>query len=373
MRRRIFWQLLPLDGLAGQLSGTGICITLDSWSTKQPLNLNDTDIWPEMTHTPEPHVGATDMIFCLARTEMAKIIRTAFVSKTLSGSGAEPENYQMKDKHLKQLEDEMESKYLRYCDFVNPVHQLTMAMARSGINGGRLRVRLPRAKDVGSLSEADRKELWDIANRIIDYHISVNSNLLVSRFWWHIKAFFQSDALVLVLNELRRDPGRYKDENTWTKIEQTYGNYTDLAGQKRSLHIAIGRLTIKAWDATQAWRQQNNLSIEPEPAFITAIRTRPSRKESTNPSNDPTPESAAQWQYNPFNPGDASEDLTFSYPTPNMSSGIGSAAMSANPFIGEGQVFNDFNFNEMVDPGTGTTDWLFWDQYARDPNAFNLS
>ena len=26
MRRRVFWQLLPLDGLAAQLSGTGICI-----------------------------------------------------------------------------------------------------------------------------------------------------------------------------------------------------------------------------------------------------------------------------------------------------------------------------------------------------------
>ena len=36
IRRRLFWQLLPLDGYAGQVSGTGISIAPNSWDTKQP-------------------------------------------------------------------------------------------------------------------------------------------------------------------------------------------------------------------------------------------------------------------------------------------------------------------------------------------------
>ncbi|KAK5674691.1 hypothetical protein LTS10_012692 [Elasticomyces elasticus] len=72
MRRRLFWQLLPLDGIAAQVSGTGIALPYDSWDTKQPLNLNDEDIFPGMTETPAERIGATDMLFCLLRTEMGK-------------------------------------------------------------------------------------------------------------------------------------------------------------------------------------------------------------------------------------------------------------------------------------------------------------
>jgi len=393
MRRRIFWQLLPLDGLAGQLSGTGICITLDSWTTEPPLNLNDTDIWPDMTQTPEPHTGATDMIFCLARTEMAKIVRTAFSEKGVNedtakaitvGEGDES-TFQLKDRHLTSLEDAMESKYLRYCDFANPVHMLTMAMARSGINGGRLRIRLPRAKSATDLPEADRKDIWEIANKVLDYHISANSNPHLSRFYWHIKAFFQSEALAWILNELRKDPARYTDENVWAKIETTYSNHMDLAEQKRSLHMAVGRLTLKAWDATQAFRQHNNLPPMPVPAYITNIRSRPHRKDSSIPgasSSNPTPHSLnqktpSQYQYNPFNPGESPDDL----PGPTNVPGMYNAGASGVPTTGASYSFSDlqgnaplvnnfdFEFNQMVDPNTGSIDWTFWDQLMREPSA----
>jgi hypothetical protein len=390
MRRRIFWQLLPLDGLAGQLSGTGICITLDSWSTKQPLNLNDTDIWPEMTETPEPRTGATDMIFCLARTEMAKIVRHAFSNKDIVRPDTDDPMYsqslRLKEDHLSALEDEMERKYLRYCDFADPLHQLTMAMARAGVAGGRLRIRLPRARmkvDV-DMPEEERKQIWALANKILDYHISANTNQVLSRYWWHLKAFFQPDALVWVLNEIRRDPGRYNDESTWDKIETTYGNHPDLAGQKRSLHTAVGRLTIKAWDSMQTWRQQNNQPCPAEPAFITTIRLRPSRRESTFPSNDPTPESAAGWTYNPFNPGDGTDDFTMPHLDSNSSfkSNIGTVGSGpqglgvVGPLVGfgagQGQIFNEFDFSQYMNADTGGVDWLFWDQMSRDPNAFAM-
>jgi hypothetical protein len=44
MRRRLFYQLLPLDGIASQMSGTGIAIMLDNCDTQQPLNINDDQI-----------------------------------------------------------------------------------------------------------------------------------------------------------------------------------------------------------------------------------------------------------------------------------------------------------------------------------------
>lgn len=72
MRRRIFWQLLPLDGLSGQICGTGIAMDPKTWDARQPSNINDTDIWPGMEEAPKEREGATDMIFCLARSEIGK-------------------------------------------------------------------------------------------------------------------------------------------------------------------------------------------------------------------------------------------------------------------------------------------------------------
>lgn len=390
----MFWQILPLDGLAGQLSGTGICITRDSWTTKPMLNLDDTDIWPEMTTNPEERTGATDMIFCLARTEMAKIIRSTLPSQSPGGVTSNSDDLEIRDRHLLKLEDEVERKYLRYCEFVNPLHQVTMAMARAGINGGRLRVRLNRAKTKGTeISDAERKDIWTIANKIIDYHISANTNGQLQRFWWHIKAFFQSEALAWILNELRRDPERYKDEDSWRKIEATYAHHHDLAEQKRSLHLAVGRLTLKAWDATQAYLQQTSQPLMEEKPFLERIRARSNRKETSShggSSSGPTPETM---QYNPFNPGDASDDLVYGsgggqanagfnfYPL-NMSSGLkgsggesyGSTPSAGPGFPGQGLLNPvigsfDFDFNQMVDPNTGSIDWMFWDQLAQEPNA----
>lgn len=387
----MFWQVLPLDGLAGQLSGTGICITRDSWTTKPMLNLNDSDIWPEMTETPEEQTGATDMIFCLARTEMARIIKTTLPSLLSKDDGPPVDDMEIRDRHLLKLEDEVERKYLRYCDFVNPLHQCTMAMARAGINGGRLRIRLTRAKTKGNeLSDAERRDIWNIANKIIDYHISANTNAQLQRFWWHIKAFFQSEALAYILNELRRDPARYKDEDSWRKIETTYAHHHDLAEQKRSLHLAVGRLTLKAWDATQAYLQSTNQPLMEEKPFLERVRARSNRKETSSlggSSSGPTPETA---QYNPFNPGDASDDLmphnsigqtnvNFNYHPMNTGGVGGSESYGSTPSAGPnvpGQgLLNpamgsfDFDFNQMVDPNTGSIDWMFWDTLVQEPSA----
>ena len=77
MRRRLFYQLLPLDGGASQMSGTGISMMPDAWDTQQPLNLDDNQIWPGMTEFPEERKGATELIFCLSRSWVGKVFATA--------------------------------------------------------------------------------------------------------------------------------------------------------------------------------------------------------------------------------------------------------------------------------------------------------
>ena len=77
MRRRLFYQLLPLDSIASRMSGTSVGIVPGTWDTLPPLNINDDQIWRGMTDTPEEQKGATEMIFCLARSCVGKYFAKA--------------------------------------------------------------------------------------------------------------------------------------------------------------------------------------------------------------------------------------------------------------------------------------------------------
>ena len=352
MRRRVFWQLLPLDGLAGQLCGTGICITPDSWNTKQPMNIEDTDFWPGMTTTPEPRTGATDMMFCLARTEIAKFVQKVnplHSNKPPFENWAkfwEREDIAEKEQQLDELESEMEMKYIRFCDPSNPIHNLAMAMLRAALNSGRLRIRLPRAKADKELPEEQRAKVWTLANKILDSHIAAHNNRVLDKFNWHLQAFFQYDPLIWILNEIRRNPLAYTEDVVWLKIQTIYSNHPTLKDKQRTLQMAVGRLVLKTWDACHVALQKAGKTVPPDPEYITILRSFIQRRTSTTTNLNTPPKS----EYNPFNPGEVSEDL----PLPQFS-------------VPEQASF-DFDWNQMMN--FNTQDWMFWDQLVRDPASF---
>ncbi|USW52692.1 hypothetical protein Slin15195_G060110 [Septoria linicola] len=354
MRRRVFWQLLPLDGMSGQLSGTGIAITADSWDTKQPLNINDEDIWPGMDRPPVERHGATDMIFCLARTEIGK-----FHQKVKPQLGLWAKFWEAKDlpaihNALSEVERTMEEKYIRYCDFGIPIHCLAMAMARGALQSGRLRVKLGSAKNNGATPD-ERREIYTLASKILDLDLAVHENAALNRFDWHMKSFFQWDPLIWMLNEVIREDTILDRDEVWAKTAHIYKCHPELiAGKKsdlshpelnpghRSIDIALGRLTVKSWDAMK----QFSPGIL-EPSFITELREVVTRKDASRHS------SIARTPGVPVNvagvPSQPEIPLS-NYINVNIPWGFASYG-----------ALNDVNDD---------LDWRFWDQMIQEPAAF---
>ncbi|KAG7110669.1 Transcription factor vrtR1 like protein [Verticillium longisporum] len=113
MRRRLFFQILPLDGASSRMAGVAVSIP-DDWDTRQPLNIDDEQIWPTMTEAPVAREGATEMIFCLARSSLGTFIakpgKSVDASKHLDDRAREWA--------IKEAEKEVEERYIRYCDFM---------------------------------------------------------------------------------------------------------------------------------------------------------------------------------------------------------------------------------------------------------------
>lgn len=272
IRRRLFWQLLPLDGIAGQLSGTGIAIKPDDWDTKQPMNIEDEDIWPGMETPPVERKGATGMMFCLARTEIGKFhqkVRPTLGNWAQLWEAAEtPAILQA----LEDLETKMEESYIRYCDISIPSHCLTLTMARGVLHAARLRVALPRAKLPGTTPE-ERNRLCEKAIKALNADAAVATNPNLNRFRWHFKSFFMWDPLIWLLNEVQREDTIVDLEAVWEKTEQCYTTHPELLDWKRPFDVALARIIVRSWDATHG-------SEEVDMPLIATLRAAFSRREA---------------------------------------------------------------------------------------------
>ncbi|KAK1772800.1 fungal-specific transcription factor domain-containing protein [Phialemonium atrogriseum] len=343
MRRRLFYQLLPLDGIAGQMSGTGVATMPDSWDILPPLNINDDQIWPGMTETPEEHKGATEMIFCLARSCIGKFFATAGRSMGVAGP-RQFKDYNEAELAISEAEREVEEKYIRYCDIVNPLHFLTIALARCGITAMRLRIRLPKVRN-RTVTDAERRELVQLSQKIIDTDTAAYAHAGLRKHLWHVKPFFlfgSWDSLILVLTNLWRADllSPAETDAAWSRVEQVYNNHGELLEPKRALHVAFGRLTLKAWDANPP------SSSVPESAFITALRSlRKANLQSreARQGGKATALDAKTDSVSPIGPSPASDADVL----------IGSVSGDMGLDIG-----NEFN--------PDTADWAFWDQLMQD-------
>ncbi|KAJ5615670.1 hypothetical protein N7537_000784 [Penicillium hordei] len=268
MRRRLFWQLLPLDSYASQVSGSGIVLSSNSWDTKQPLNINDNQIFPGMTEPPLEQRSATEMIFCLSRMELSNFYTRTGVKLKGIGNTVQFKDAEDIERLIDEVEDLIETKFLRYCDILNPLHFFTMGIARSATNAVRLRARMPLLM-TQTITDAQRRDICTLAARILDTTSAIYGNPSMRKYRWHIQAFFLWDALLCVLRSIA-DVGFYSAselDTSWGKVADVYFNHEELVKGRRTIHVTIGKLTLKAWLANPPSQSA------PEPTFITALCT----------------------------------------------------------------------------------------------------
>lgn len=344
MRRRLFWQLVPLDAKASQMSGVVASIMPDDWDALRPLNVNDDQIWPGMTEPPEAQVGATEMIFYLSRSRVGGFFAKAVGEGGPTGRGSwQFNNYHAAERVINDAEGVVEEKYIRYCDVVNPLHFMTIILARSGITAMRLRIRLPKVKS-HTATDAEILEAFQLAQKIIDADTTACVHPSLRIYRWYVKPFFlwgMWDSLILVLTCLwkRSDVLPYGEiRAAWQGLEQVYLHHDELTKSKWALYVALRRLALEAWAAHPRGRD------EPEPAFIATLRSL--RRDNTDASSSSI---------------DSFEAKASTGPTSVQSKQSDADA----PLPSTGCMSLDSGDELALD----AVDWVFWDQLIRDPQA----
>lgn len=245
IRRRVWWQILMMDGRSTQLAGAQVQPTSVTPGYPLPLNVNDDDLNYLSDSMPAPKKGPTDMIFCLLRYEVGLYFANngrKFFDPTST--------VEEKDALINEFEDRIEIKYLRYCDATNPLHLISSGGARSAICKLRLMAHhLSQYSDKGaSLPQSEYDMLFATSMKMVEYDVLGYTTASISGFLWHIKVYFQMDAFVFMLIEsLKQRPGP-KVDRAWVLVADVLRYHPELmTDESKQLSFEVRRLVARAW------------------------------------------------------------------------------------------------------------------------------
>ncbi|PKS08817.1 hypothetical protein jhhlp_003426 [Lomentospora prolificans] len=339
-RRRLWWTLVCYDGRIGEMTGSTVTALSFTSDTNFPLNINDTDLHVDGKEPPIPHAGATEMIFCLARLELSLIVRSdsnrdvpikpniqseggaASLPTPASSSAATsatpgrsvpsagpgtptptitvppiPTVRSVARDNISYTLDGfsqyIENQYLRHCDERIPLHFFTLTMTRQMLLKMRITaflVRLghgdgpPGGSPSGGpsqhpLDQAKRDELFRESIQLIEYDVVLQSAPSLRPYKWFTYMHFPFPAYMFLVNELRRRTTGATVDRAWIAVTESYEKRELMNKLHNPMHMAFGRLFIKAWDAYEAAQRELGKEVV-EPAWLAQLRAHTERSKN---------------------------------------------------------------------------------------------
>ncbi|KAI9808350.1 MAG: hypothetical protein M1827_007499 [Pycnora praestabilis] len=283
MRRRIWWLLKTHDFRTAELCGLSKFRDLDTGaeSTKWPTNVNDDQLYPGMPSIVAESNTLTDIVFVALRYELTnfaagRVARFRRQGKNssqwdLNASGGDKIDI---DEAFREVEEILETKYLRYCDPSKPLHLITMLIARYAMNVVRFLTHHPRRwASIEQTPLSERQWVWEISIKLLEQYIMAQSNPQLKQFAWHAAYFQQWHAYIHVLDTLRAKPLIADAEKAWQLIGNIYEITPDMVfDTKKPIHVAMGNLCLKAYSDREAALQNGNICPPPTPEFILQLR-----------------------------------------------------------------------------------------------------
>lgn len=182
VRRRLWWCILTIDALTAQDHKTDPCALGKSFNTRVPLNVNDSDLDPNMTSPPVSRQHNSEMIFTLARIELAFYSRQFVFSEQFCRENSYPVlSTAEKRDTLEMIEKRIETDYLQFYNNTVPLHNIASSVIRLTI----LKLKLNICEtDDGSLGSDIRnrfREDWQSYSAQVDALRIYNKG---QRFLW---------------------------------------------------------------------------------------------------------------------------------------------------------------------------------------------
>jgi len=196
-RRRLWWHLQHLDLALGVRCGTTPLTLMAGWDANVPLNVEDSDLKPDMTEAPIERKGLTSLSYCLWTYWIVSQQREFFSSEKgklgISWASNKSLSHATKNSLINIMEEGLNKKFLQYCDPIKPLDILVQLTSRALICTMRMFTLHPMAfsGDANITDEQRHAQLVEAAIKSLEYNIALNSRPEIQRFQWFINGYFQ--------------------------------------------------------------------------------------------------------------------------------------------------------------------------------------
>ena len=279
MRRRLWWSLILFDTRIGEIANTKT-VTLDpTWDCKNPLNVNDSDLRPEMKGPPAIQGKSTEALFAVVRSELGEYIRHTVFHLDFTSPALKPiakQHHQgpvPEGGELVKLEEMIEDQYLKSCDQENPIHFMTIWTTRAYLAKCRLLEHHSIYSD-SSLrrTEAQRDAATSHAFRMLECDTKIMTSPLTKGFLWLNHFYFPFPAYIQIAQDLRRRPISKQARQAWEVMSDNYEAWLDSQFRDASPVFQIfAKIVLQAWEACEAASKQRGETLTP-PRIVLSIR-----------------------------------------------------------------------------------------------------
>jgi hypothetical protein len=388
-RRRLWWQLNMHEFRAAELCGQAKYrdFRLDETTPKVGANVNDSDLYPSMTLPPVETSKITEMLWCSFRGDLAtggavqqERLRNAGKVGFTSEEFIAMDDLTIKDKFLEEMEEKVETRYLRFCDPSEPLQLMTLVGGRLALNLARFLTHHPRRwAQQAHVPDEEKKFVWDVVMQLLQQYDMMQSSPQLQRFAWNVPYFIQWHAVIHAMDLLRAEPGYPDAAKAWRLIEALYRNNADmLLAMDRPILLAVGNLCLKAYNAREIMLARDGKK-EQVPGYITKLRERRERARARKAAllerrtrganlqraNDTAPSLPVQTQLPSSTlPSDGSVPQQFANPAGDDTFWLSDALINDNFTLGPGDLMDldtqDYDFGE----GAGdAVDWAQLDAW----------
>ena len=248
IRRRLWNYLCTIDSRAVEDHGIALS-TFDSNSdTRLPVNVDDSELVPDIQELPAVKAKWTDMTFSLTMIEISRVLsqvhRTPDASSPGSVSSGSPS-----DQLLIDLTTRLEATYLKYCDSNIPIQNATLLCVNLMVAKLKFLVSHPWLNRRGSeqgVAQINDDTLTE-ACHVLEIYLQLQTEDLLTGFRWYFETYTQNHILTYLLWHLRRKPVGPGVDRAWSAVDASF---------KVADHRNILREPGSRWKVLQLLREE---------------------------------------------------------------------------------------------------------------------
>ena len=279
MRRRLWWSLVLFDARIGEMAFSKTTKLAPTWDCRTPLNVDDSDLRPEMKELPDALGKPTEALFAVVRGELGEFVRNTKFYLDLTGPALKPIARDVQNGSIPEggelvtLEKVIENKYLKACDQENPLHFMTIWTTRAFLAKYHLVEYLSKYYSSSvHQTDAQRDTTISYALKLLECDTKLMMSPLTKRFYWLVQFHFPFPAYIQIVQELRRRPLSGQAEMAWAAMSDNYeARFDFLQRDKGPFFKIFAKVVLEGWEARELALRQAGKSLTP-PRFVSTIR-----------------------------------------------------------------------------------------------------